>query len=234
MQTGVRGRLLWKQNSLWIPFSWHHTDKGRVQNGTILWSGGSGAHKYCSFKGFVAKICLLQWSQWDCSASHQMTIWLKIRMRVWSRVCYLLNLFFSKECEIPKGSVVLQRFHICEAWAFCGQSFKTLKRLERNRAQCFVAANILLHAIVSLVLTAEEKLMTTDNEVKDVFHRNHFNFSAFLLIHVLKTRSTPWFPCDRQEGTVGEASLTWVQAEIKTAICANAGLEHLSLQLSWL
>lgn len=66
-----------------------------------------------------------------------------------------------------------------------------MKVLERNRAQCFVATNVLLHAIVSLVLTAEEKLMTTDNEVRDVFHRNHFIFSGFLLIHVLKTRSTP-------------------------------------------
>lgn len=61
--------------------------------------------KYCSFKGFLVKICLLQWSQWDCSGSHQMTIWFKIRMRVWSRICYLLNfyIFFPKNVKSPKA-----------------------------------------------------------------------------------------------------------------------------------
>lgn len=136
-------------------------------------------YKWAHF-GKVSAIILL--------GSHQMTIQLKIHVRVWSYRCSLLDfyfflLFFCKEHKIPTGSVVLQCFYKCEARAFLAgvpKPWKVWKEIE----QCFLATNALLHASVSLALTAEEKLVAKDNEVGGVFHRKHFNFSGFLLLCV--------------------------------------------------
>lgn len=94
MQTGVRGRLSCRALSEFPSHGIMQTRAGYKMVPSYDLGDLGLICKYCSFKGFVVKICLLQWSQWACSASHQITIWLKIHMRVWSRICYLLNFYF--------------------------------------------------------------------------------------------------------------------------------------------